>query len=276
MYSGRIWLTLQHGPLGFKFMFWSHEDICDFFENQADARERECFYAIDSDYGAARADFFRYNVLKRFGCIWADHKTSMSLKGGWTEMLARLPHPTPPVIFATWGGKQNLWGGQLDSSDLLKRGEICIGFLCSAPGHPIMEAVVKGICANIEAYGAKWNRHGPIKSGRDATVGKEAVLRLTGPLAFSEIVYKMLHLHSNLLVDGFGKLGIDFYAIKTYKELENQNASSVGSGRPHYSTLTTRIVREKHEPDYRWNKKGAKRPLVRLRGSILMAVPRQE
>ena len=87
-----------------------------------------------------------------------------------------------------------------------------------------MQAIVEGVCTNIENY--KFS---------SKTVGKPGVLSLTGPKAMSKILYPTLRMYLHLLVDGVGKLGIDFYAILNYKELVSQNDRSVGSGTPYYS-----------------------------------------
>ena len=76
----------------FELKFWSHEDVGAWFEEkQMDGRARNCFYSIDSTYGAARADFFRYHILLEMGGIWCDHKAVQNLPGGWKEMFDRLP-----------------------------------------------------------------------------------------------------------------------------------------------------------------------------------------
>ena len=263
--------SIQRRSTSCSLRFWSHQDVCTWFDEQATERARNCFYSICSEYGAARADLFRYNILHSVGGIWMDHKGTVSLKGGFTEMLAGLPQPLSPIIFATWGGLHNCWNGKLDSSNLLKRGEICNGILFSAPAHPLMKAVVDGVCDNIEAYNALWARFGACKT----TIGKDGVLRLTGPLAMSTILYKQLHLYPHLLVDGFGKLGIDFYALRPYHKLVEHNATVVGSGKDHYSKPKSRIVLE--TPDNSWKTvRGAgcsgesrthKRPMI-IRGSV--------
>ena len=130
-----------------------------------------------------------------YGGIWTDHKATMNLPGGWTQMLGTLPQLVPPLVVATWPGKTNLYEGKLDCSPLLKRGEICNGFLCAARTNPVMWQVILGIRDNIRAYPAK------IQEGNDMFVGKKGVLNLTGPLAMSEIMYKHLHMNPHLLVD---------------------------------------------------------------------------
>ena len=88
------------------------------------------------------------------------------------------------------------------------------------------------------------------------------MLDFTGPKAMSKIVYPMLHLHPHLLVDGFAKLGIDFYAILNFQELISKNDKSVGSGIRHYSLLSSPLVLDSE--DRTWNNAPRKRP----RGSV--------
>ena len=106
-------LTLKHNILdirrrspAFQLIIWTHANVCEWMDAYADERVPCCFYRMNSEYGAARADLWRYYILYTFGGIWTDHKASLSLSGGWNEMLQRLPQPNPPIIFAT---KQNLW-----------------------------------------------------------------------------------------------------------------------------------------------------------------------
>ena len=47
----------------------------------------------------------------------------------------------------------------------------------------------------------------------------------------------MLHMHPHLLVDGFGKLGIDVYAAQTFNGLVKHNGDYVGSRTVHGSEL---------------------------------------
>ena len=101
-------------------------------------------------------------------------------------------------------------------------------------------------------------------NGNRAMTGKDGVLYLTGPWAMSIIVYRILHLHPHLLVDGFAKLGIDFYSIRSYKQLIDDNAHSLGSGVLHYSKLGSAIVLD--EVNLRWNIARTKRP----RGSVAL------
>ena len=169
----------------------------------------------------------------------------MNLPGGWTQMLGTLPQPVPPLVVATWLGKTNLYEGKLDCSPLLKRGEICNGILCAAKANPVMRQVILGFRENIRAYPDKF------REGNEMFLGKKGVIRLTGPLAMSEIMYRHLHLNSHLLVDGFSTLGVDFYSLRSYQSLIKENAAGIGSGKKHYSKLKTRIVLD--VPDRGWN-----------------------
>eukprot|EP00959_Pyramimonas_sp_CCMP1952_P377139 7899355-Pyramimonas_sp.AAC.1 len=86
-------------------------------------------------------------------------------------------------------------------------------------------------------------------------------------------MHRHLHLHSHILVDGFSKLGDDFYALKTYDALAKDNAAGIGSGKIHYSKMQTRIVLD--VPDRGWNpaqepdaKKARLKPPPAPRGTV--------
>eukprot|EP00959_Pyramimonas_sp_CCMP1952_P274931 5747332-Pyramimonas_sp.AAC.1 len=97
-----------------------------------------------------------------------------------------------------------------------------------------MWQVIAGVRAHIRAYPDNF------REGRKEFVGKSGVLRLAGPLAMSEIVRRHPHLHSHILVDGFSKLGVDFYALRTCDALAKENAAGIGGGKKQYSNMRTR------------------------------------
>ena len=148
----------------------------------------------------------------------------------------------PPLILTTWPDKANPWKGKgLDFSPLLLRCEICNGFIGCGPGNPAMIEVVEGMIRNINGY--------KDKPETEAKTGKQGVLELTGPIAFSKIVYPLLHKHPCLMVDGFHKIGIGFYGVATGEE-QKKTRGGLGTKAPHYSKLRTAIVQD--HPDYAW------------------------
>ena len=104
-----------------------------------------------------------------------------------------------------------------------------------------MIEVVEGMIRNINGY--------KDKPETEPKTGKQGVLELTGPLAFSKIMYRLLHKHPCLLVDGFDKLGIGFYNIAIPSEQMKTNGG-LGTKAPHYSKLKSGIVQD--HPDYAW------------------------
>ena len=139
--------------VAFQLRFWSHSAVCNWIDTNASDLAQRGFYLLNCDYGAARADLFRYLVLHKEGGIWCDHKATNKLAGGWDDMFRLLPQPMPELVFATWGGKKTTWlVARWTLPVCWPRAEICNGFLCCAPGNAVMGAVIEGVCKNILDY----------------------------------------------------------------------------------------------------------------------------
>ena len=113
-----------------------------------------------------------------------------------------------------------------------------------------MLQVVRGVTENIQNYRSHFEKVGVSQAFGAATVGKQGVLELTGPLAFSKIIWPILHNYPHLLVNGFQKLGVEFYKLQSYQSLRHTNGG-LGCGTQHYSKLKTKIVLD--EPDLSWS-----------------------
>ena len=75
-----------------------------------------------------------------------------------------------------------------------------------------MDAVVDGMCTNIEAYGPWFES--AIGEELTRAVGRDGVLTLTGPLAMSELCIRCCTCTLTCSWTDFRILGIDFYAAK--------------------------------------------------------------
>jgi hypothetical protein len=175
-------------------------------------------------YGAARSDFFRYLLIYKIGGVYLDLKSNVNKS--LNEIV-----DGKKFILSHWnnrrGDEYEGWGLHFKG---LPRGEYQQWYIASVPGHPLLEKVILLVLHNIENYN-------PEISG----VGAEAVLKTTGPVAYTQAIhpnlqvadYKLFdtHLDAGFIYSCFGKYGDDFF-----------RHARLDSRFPHYSTLTDRLV----------------------------------
>jgi len=156
---------------------YSAQDREDYIRTSFDSTILNAYLKIDSRYGAARADFFRYLVIYGSGGLYLDIK-STTLK------------PLDAVILDSDEFITANWPKTLDGVDLSKIGvheeldfpEYQTWFVLSKPKNVIMEKVIEQVLRNIHDY------H-PLRTG----VGKIGVLRTTGPIAYSKVVHGFIN-----------------------------------------------------------------------------------
>ena len=163
--------------------------------------------------------------MRSRGGLWLDGKSGFT--GELEKNLAKW-QPLPPLIFGHWG-----WPNQTQyiPEDVYKKGEIQQWFLFSA-GHPLWDVVLNDVVDNIENY--------------DVTVdgvGKQAVLKLTGPITLSRTLYPRLSNYPHLHVKD-KDLGMLYDCLGNHMKKQDL----LGSGR-HYSKLKVPIVLYKIRPD---------------------------
>ena len=106
-------------------------------------------------------------------------------------------------------------------------GEFQQWHVAAAPGHPFLKAVIERVLRNIQTY----NRglHG---------TGAYAVLRVTGPVAYTLAIEPLLARHPHRIVDSKRDLGL------VYSVFDSGAARSHESMFPHYAKLEAPLVRE--------------------------------
>lgn len=153
---------------------YSDEDITDFIKSEFDSEMLRYYKKINPKYGAARADFFRYLIIYKFGGLYLDIKSTT------TKSLDSVINDSDQFITSTWptnidGVDTSHWGrySNLESSEYQN------WFILSAANSRILREVITSVCNNLDRYD-------PFRQG----VGRMAVLETTGPIAYSRIVHK--------------------------------------------------------------------------------------
>jgi len=133
---------------------------------------------IDAAYGPARSDLMRYLIMYRLGGVYLDTKSGMD------RPLSKILQDDDEFIVSQW---QNALGGIHENIGFhpelnhVPGGEYQNWVIISRSGHPFLAAVIAAVMANIEQYSVK--RFG---------VGKNGVLRVTGPIAYTMAIEPIL------------------------------------------------------------------------------------
>jgi inositol phosphorylceramide mannosyltransferase catalytic subunit len=177
----------------------------------------EAYHRIDPRYGAAKADFLRHLIIVRDGGVYCD------IKSGFSRPLDEVIRPDDSYILSQWAnGPGEPYENRGLHRDLthVPGGEFVTYFIISAPNHPFTEATIQRIVKNISDY-KPWN-----------AVGRNGVLRTTGPIAYTLAIHPLLNQHPHRFASE-GELGAypsipyDHFAVFTN----------------HYSLLRVPVVR---------------------------------
>lgn len=162
---------------------FSDEDAERFVVECYGPRYEKALARIDPAYGPARSDLMRYLIMYRLGGVYLDTKS------GLDRPLDKIIEENDEFIVSQW---QNGLGGQDQGIGFhpelaqVPQGEYQNWLIVTRPGHPFLAAVIETVLRNIEQY----------STGRFGT-GKNGVLRVTGPIAYTLAIHPLLEHHSH-------------------------------------------------------------------------------
>jgi mannosyltransferase OCH1-like enzyme len=169
---------------------WQHRlyddaDIRGFISQNFSAETLRYYKRINPVYGPAKADFFRYLLMYKVGGVYLDVKSSLSrpLDEAITGDEYLLSHWSNNKLGQRYEG-YGLHPG------LGPDGELQQWHIVAPPGHPYLEAVIARVMRNIDEYD-------PFMHG----TGKLGVLRVTGPIAYTNAIEPIRQDHPHRMVD---------------------------------------------------------------------------
>lgn len=135
------------------------------------------YLRIDPNYGATRADFFRYLLLYKEGGVYIDLKMSFS------RPLSETIRPDDKLLLSHWDnlpGEPHEGWGHLGGLESIPRGEYIMGLIPVTAGHPFMREVILAVMHNIDVYNPYIHNS-----------GFEGTLFLTGPVTYTLVAERM-------------------------------------------------------------------------------------
>ena len=157
------------------------------------------FHKINPKYGAAKADFFRYLLMYREGGVYLDIKSSLS------RPLKEIINPDDKYILTHWTQYSPEFKLGYLKGITNPHGELHQWHIIAVKGHPFLKHVIENVCRNIDNYNSII--HG---------CGKMAVLKVTGPIAYTETITPLLDKYPNRLVLSHEDIGLTYSFMKSY------------------------------------------------------------
>lgn len=205
---------------GWHYQRYSDEDIVQFIGAHYGARMLRRYLSISAEYGAARADLFRYLLIFARGGVYLDIKTAV------TRPLCEVIAPSDTFLLGQWGdcGEDRCldWGQYPETAPF--GGEFQQWFIAASPGHPFLKAVLRQVCRNIDLYL-------PALQG----TGKPGVLRVTGPIAYTKAIAPLMTRTPHRRVRSHTDLGLSY---SVFDDIEAHYTLF----QRHYSTFQSPIV----------------------------------
>jgi len=155
---------------------WTHVlfrdgDIEKFIEKYYGKSMLSIYNMINPNYGASRADFFRYLLMYKKGGVYLDIKSTTRVN------LDNTISVNDKYILSHWGKYIQYHGKLLN----LQRGEFQQWHIITIPGHEFLREVIKQVIYNIFNYDTL---HG---------VGRFGVLQLTGPITYTKTILNCIN-----------------------------------------------------------------------------------
>jgi mannosyltransferase OCH1-like enzyme len=170
-----------------EYRFYDDAAVLDFIRvNYGDAMLNR-IKKINPKYNVVMADLFRYLVLYKEGGLYLDIKSTA------IKPLSQIIKPDDTFLISQWrnqlGFKFAGWGL---FEDLIKipGGEFHTWYIATVPNHPFLSNVINKVVLNIDHYTTE--RFG---------VGREGVLRVSGPIAYTLAIAPMMKNHRFRIID---------------------------------------------------------------------------
>jgi hypothetical protein len=196
---------------------WKHilmddNDMIKYMEDNYPSYILDVYKRINTKYGAAKADFFRYLLMYKEGGAYFDIKSAMK-------------YPLDQIIkyddeYILTHDKCLCQRSNIGNED----GEFQQWYIICKPGHPFLKSVIDTVIKNILNYDIKI----------DGT-GKPGVLKITGPIAYTKSIIPIMEENKYTIYEHNEHIGL------LYNNIDERTHVSLFS-KTHYSNLDEPII----------------------------------
>jgi mannosyltransferase OCH1-like enzyme len=178
------------------------------------------FDAINPEYIVAKADLWRYLIIYDQGGVYLDDKS------GPRKTFDQIIRDEDELILSTWNMNCHLWTETHGHKD----GEFLQWCIISRPRHPLIRAV---ICEVVHR----------IITATDDQKGKNGVITITGPLAFTEaILNSMIVGETDCRIMQHSFRGKIFFNAITKDARLTKHHHGMRESERNYRTLTSPVI----------------------------------
>jgi hypothetical protein len=220
---------------GWEHKLFSEADIEDFIRAAYGDAVLDYYYRIQPEYLIARIDLFKYLLIYKQGGVYLDIKSSME------KPLDEILRADDVFLLSHWPAGASQYKGWGKHRKLKRVGghEFQQWHIIGAPGHPFLRAVVEAIFDNIEHYN-------PVLHN----TGKDGVVRLTGPIAYTLAIAPLLQKYRHRRVTSHEDLSL------TYSVFEKRGSTHRTMFKSYYSRLKEPITTLTGNKRLLWNLMG--------------------
>ncbi len=190
----------------YEYQLWDDEDITSFIETYYGATVLGIYKKIEPQYGAARADLFRYLLIYYLGGIYIDIKSSFA------KPLSEIIRNDDSCILSHWdnlpGQAHESFTTQHAGLESSPRGEFVQWYLAYQAGHPLLREIIIEVLSRIDNYNPF------IRS-----IGRGGVLDTTGPIPYSLTVLRHREIFADIIrVEELPNLGFVYSIYETAED----------------------------------------------------------
>jgi hypothetical protein len=168
-------------------VFFDDAQMKSYLRENLEPHEWELLQEVNPRYGVVLADIFRYLFIYKEGGVYLDVKSTAMMP------LSEVIDPDAAFVVSQWPNKigQRYPGyGLHPELANVPGGEFQQWCVMAEARHPFLKAVIERVFENIKSYT-------PSQFGTDAY----SVLRVSGPIAFTQAIYPLLDHHPHTVVD---------------------------------------------------------------------------